>query len=303
MSAPFELDDKFRAHIVSVFHDDGQRWLDGLPALLDDVSARWGLTLGRPFALSYGYVAPATRMDGTRAVLKSSVPRDDLQFEIMALAHYDGRGAVRLLESDVDAGIFLLERAEPGTPVVAIDDADATRIAARLMRELWRPPPADHTFPAIADWGRAFDELRARHGGTSGSLPAALFEQGESLYHELAATQAAPVVLHGDLHHHNVVSAAREPWLAIDPHGLVGEPAFEVGSWMKNPYIEAGDPDADRSLLRRPAVRSILATRLDIFAETLDLDRQRLRDGASPTPSSPPPGPMNRNTRPLSSGR
>lgn len=279
MNTNVVLDNAFRERIASVFHDDGAAWLAGLAALLDEFARRWALDVGAAFApLSYNYVAPATRADGSRAVLKAGVPRHDLQFEIEALRHYDGHGAVRLLEADVDAGVFLLERAEPGTPILAIDDAEATRIAARVMLDLWRPPRADHTFPTIEDWGRAFGELRARHGGTSGPLPPALFDRGESLYHDLTATQAEAVVLHGDLHHWNIVRAERAAWLAIDPHGLVGEPAFEVGSWMRNPVGDPGDPDEGRFLLRQPNPRAIIARRLDIFAEELQIDRDRLRD-------------------------
>jgi streptomycin 6-kinase len=143
------------------------------------------------------------------------------------------------------------------------------------MLDLWRPAPENHVFPTIVEWGRAFAELRQRHDGTSGSLPMALFERGEALYWELAASQAEPVVLHGDLHHWNVVSAERQPWLAIDPHGVVGEPAFEVGAWMRNPV---GEPDEARFLLRQPDPRAIISRRLDIFAEELRIDRDRLRD-------------------------
>jgi streptomycin 6-kinase len=208
------------------------------------------------------------------------VPRDDLQFEIEAMRHYSGRGAVRLLESDVDAGAMLLERAEPGTPLIAIeDDAEATRIAAGVMRTLWRPPDDPSKFPTLADWPwRAYADMRARHDGGSGELPKALFERAESLWDELVATQAPAVVLHGDLHHWNIVRAEREPWLAIDPHGVAGEPAFEVAPYMRNPVADPGGPHDARLLAHQPDVRAVLARRLDIFTDALGFDRQRLRD-------------------------
>lgn len=43
-------------------------------------------------------------------------------------------------------------------------------------------------------------------------------------------------MLHGDLHHGNILSAQREPWLAIDPKGVIGEPAYELGAWLRNPF-------------------------------------------------------------------
>ena len=74
------------------------------------------------------------------------------------------------------------------------------------------------------------------------------------------------MLLHGDLHHYNILSAERAPWLAIDPHGLVGEPAFETGAFFGNPS----------GLLDRPNPRRVLTRRADIFAERLSLDRARI---------------------------
>jgi streptomycin 6-kinase len=276
-----DLDGAFRARMISVFHDDGAAWLERLPSLLDAFAARWRIEVGATFApLSYAYVAAATRADGQPCVLKASVPRDDLRFEIEAMRHYGGRGAVRLLESDVDAGVMLLERAEPGTPLISLDDdAEATWIAAGVMRALWRPPVDASALPTLADWPwRAFEDMRARHEGGSGELPKALFERAESLWADLLSTQAPAVVLHGDLHHWNIVRAQRAAWLAIDPHGVVGEPAFEVAPYMRNPVADPGNPYETRLLARQPDVRAVLARRLDIFTDALGIDRHRLRD-------------------------
>ncbi len=280
MSAPPGIDAVFRQRIASVFGEDGARWLATLPDLLEACEQRWGLTLGEPFApLSYGYVIGATTPDGAEVVLKAGVPRLDLQFEIAALRLYDGRSSVRLLDADIAAGVSLMERARPGQPIIRLgDDAEATRIAASVMRRLWSEPAAGEVFPTLTHCGGAFGELRARHGGGSGPLPRALFEYAESLYAALDASSERHVVLHGDLHHWNIVSAEREPWLAIDPHGVVGDPAFEVGSWMRNPVGNQGHPDEARLLMNQPDVRKILTRRLEIFADELALDRERLRD-------------------------
>jgi streptomycin 6-kinase len=106
--------------------------------------------------------------------------------------------------------------------------------------------------------------LRAEFGGGGGPFPARLVEQAETLFAELLASAAEPVLLHGDLHHQNILAAEREPWLAIDPKGLIGEPAYEVGALLRNQ-------------LHMPADTSgLLARRVDQFAGELGLDRQRL---------------------------
>jgi streptomycin 6-kinase len=258
----------FDARIASVFGPAGTDWLAGLPALLSEYERRWDVTIGPPFPLGYNYVAPARCRDGTEVVLKAGVPGSELFCEIRALFFFDGRGMVRLLRADEDAGVFLLERIAPGTPLAELsDDAEKTRIAARVMRALWRPPPRDHRFPDLATWGLAFGRIRERFHGGSGPLPARLFARAESLFAELARSQAQPVLLHGDLHPWNILRAGREPWLGVDPKGVVGEPAYEVGTWMRNAV-----PDADPL----SGARGMLASRLEIFADELGLDRQRL---------------------------
>lgn len=81
------------------------------------------------------------------------------------------------------------------------------------------------------------------------------------------AEAAETVVLHGDLHHGNILSAERQPWLAIDPKGVTGEPAYETGALLRNPY-----PD----LLQAPEPERILSRRADQLAGQLDFDRQRI---------------------------
>ncbi len=170
----------FRRRMVSVFGDDGRRWLDRLPSIVDEYSERWSLSIGPPLALSYNYVAPAVRADGTQAIFKCGVVADNstIRAEIAALQHWDGDGAIRILEADPDAGVSLLERLSPGQPIVELDDVVSTRIAVGLMRRLWKPLPANHAFPTLAQWGAAFGQLRERHDGTTGPLFAALIRAG-----------------------------------------------------------------------------------------------------------------------------
>ena len=252
----------FRRRIRTVWGEDGARWLDALPALLRACEERWQLTLDAPFPLSYNYVAPARRVDGGELVLKAGVPREDIRHEIAALRHYGGSGAVRLLEADVAAGVMLIERIRPGTMLADLDDdAEATQIAARVMQALWRPPPAAHEFPAIADWGQRF------RGPRPGPMPAPLFEAARGRFEELSATAAPPVVLHGDLHHGNLLRDEARGWLAIDPKGVIGEPAYEVGPLLFNPLPRiAAEPELDR----------ILARRIEVLSAQLGFERERI---------------------------
>ena len=265
-----KLPDSFTQNITSTFGAAGTTFLARLPALLAECARRWQMTILPPFPnLSFNYAAPAILHDGTPAVLKLGVPRRDLQTEIDTLRLYDGDGCARLLDADPTLGAILLERLQPGTLLSAHpEDEEATRIAALVMRRLWRPVPAGCQFPTIEDWFKGLHELRETFAGGTGPFPARLVEEAERLAADLFASLSPPVVLHGDLHHFNILAAAREPWLAIDPHGVIGEPAYEVGALMRNPlpaFLDFPDP------------LGTLERRLTILAETLGFERARLR--------------------------
>lgn len=159
--------------VARVHGEAGRRWLGALPTLLGECRERWSLELAEPFDnLSYHLVVPGRTRQGTEVVLKLGVPCGELLTEAAALGLFGGVGAVRLIDHDATRGVLLMERATPGTALYeAQDDPEATSTAATLMRRLWREPPAEHSFPSLAVWFRAFKRLRDRCGGGSGPFP------------------------------------------------------------------------------------------------------------------------------------
>jgi streptomycin 6-kinase len=135
------------------------------------------------------------------------------------------------------------------------------------MRQLFPPVPEDHPFPSVGDWAQGLGRLRAHFGGSTGPFPTRLVESAETLFTELLSSMGEPVILHGDLHHENILSAERQPWLVIDPQGVIGEPAYETGAVLRNPM-----PD----ILKSPELKNVLKRRVDQLADELELDRKRI---------------------------
>ena len=258
------------AQTILEMHDQaGATWLQHLPTLLADYAHRWSLQLESPFALSYNYVVPARRADGSAVVLKVGYPSREFVNEIDALQLYAGDGMVQLLDVDREQGVMLLERLQPGDMLSTLaDDEEATIIATTVMRKLWRPAPAVHSFPTVAEWAQGLQRHRARFDGGVGPLPQRLFAEAEAHFRDLLAANEPPLLLHGDLHHFNILRAQRQPWLAIDPKGLVGDPAYEVGAFLYNPWPAFGS---------RPDVDDLLQRRVARLAEHLAFDRARIR--------------------------
>jgi streptomycin 6-kinase len=248
-----------RRNVTGAWGAAGERWLADLPALLAGLAEDWSLTLGEPYDLTFHYVAQVRRADGTPAVLKVGF---ELAVESAALAAFDGRGAARLLRADPDRGALLLEQVSPGgrlRDLVPARDAEATAVLAGLMRELHVPPVPG--LPTVLSQVAALDRHR-------GAVPAGLVREAAARMRSLSATATREAVLHGDLHHDNVLRGTREPWLAIDPHGLVGDPGYEVGSILFNP-----SPDD-----RDPALTALVPARLRQLSAALGEPADRLGD-------------------------
>jgi streptomycin 6-kinase len=232
-------------NVVGNWGEEGSRWLAGLPVLIGDIARDWDLTVGEPYPLSLHWVAPATRADGSAAVLKLGVPVGHLVAEAEALRVFEGHAAVRLLGEDRARGALLLERAVPGDPAAGLvpgDDEVATAALVGVGRRLHRAPPPGSALPDLRAAGEAFRAHLRRYPGNE-PLPRSLVERAGALFDDLCASAPAPVVLHGDLHHGNVLRAEREPWLAIDPFGFVGDPGYDCGAMLYNPDPDRRDDD------------------------------------------------------------
>jgi streptomycin 6-kinase len=236
--------------------DQGRLWLDDLPRAVEESAAHWKLRLGEPFPYAFTSLAIPGRMDdGRDVVLKVQHVDRETEHEALALRHWDGDGAILLLDQFPARDALLLERCIPGTPV---PPDKALEVLIGLLPRLWKPataPPFRTLADEAAHWAA---NLSARRDLNPRLADAAL----DALAH-LATSQGEQVLLHQDLHGWNVFAAQREPWLVIDPKPLVGEREFGLGPIIRSLELGGG---------RRDVLR-----RLDHLTSELGLDRERAR--------------------------
>jgi streptomycin 6-kinase len=226
--------------------------------MFDDCLARWGLTPdGAPIATRSSDLLPVRRA-GVPVMLKIAREAEE-RWGGHLMSWWGGDGAARVLAQDGAA--LLLERATGERSLIEMArggrDDEASRIickvAARLHAPRSCPPPALIPLPR---WFEALEPAAARHGGIL--IPAAATAR------ELLVAPQEVVVLHGNLHHGNVLEFRRRGWLAIDPKRLVGERGFDFANLFCNPDLAVA----------RASGR--LARQATVVAEAAGLDRLRL---------------------------
>ena len=268
-NTPDNLPPRFRENVLGVCGERGRHWLSNLPEIVGEMAKKWSLAVENPFPnLTYNYVAPCVCADGSRAVLKIGLPEenDSVIFgEAKFLKITGGSGAVKLLQFDADYRALLLERLLPGENLAKLcqrNDQEATVIAVDIMRKICRQPPKNHDFPILENW------INKLQTAAETKFPVRLVTKARNYFEELSDASNQNLLLHGDLHHENILSAERESFLAIDPKGVVGNIGYEIGVFLNNQR---------RLIWARQNLQEILAERVEQFAESFEIEPRNLR--------------------------
>ena len=191
---------------------------------------RWSLRLDSPFDHegTCSWVAPVIRSDGTPAVLKLAMPHMEGEQEIEGLRFWNGRSMARLLQADDDSSAMLLERCLPGNPLRAQPETDQDEIIAAILRRIWESPTEAAAPSGFRPLAQMIDHWSQETLAQQRLWPdAGLVNEGLRVLNQLAQPAATDVLLATDLHAGNVLSAQREPWLAIDPKPFIGDRSYD----------------------------------------------------------------------------
>jgi streptomycin 6-kinase len=231
--------------------------------MFEDYLARWNLVPDGTPIVTFGARLLPVRRDGEAAMLKMATEPEE-RFGGVLMAWWEGQGAARVLAMDGHA--ILLERAQGEYSLSEFAcsgrDDEATRIICDVIAKLHAPraKPLPELIPLSA-WFRDLEPAAAIHGGT-------LARSAEAA-RSLLADPLEVGVLHGDIHHDNVLDFGKRGWLAIDPKRLQGERGFDYANLFCNPDV--GDPS--RTVATLP---DRFARRLEIVVERSGMDRRRL---------------------------
>jgi streptomycin 6-kinase len=242
-------------------------WLDRLPALAAALLDEWELTIDGEARHGFcSLVLPVTSAEGPAALKLGFDEDQESDHEALALQHWGGRGAVRLLRADPGRRALLLERLHHRDLATA-GELEACEVVAGLYARIRRPaPPQLRTVTSYVErWVAPLADLPR-----DAPVPRRLVEQAVHLARELVVDPASTgVLVHGDLHHHNVLAADREPWLVIDPKPMSGDQHYEPAPMLWNCWervVASGD------------VRGAVRRRFHTLVDGAGLDEERARD-------------------------
>lgn len=251
---------QFNQNIINIYGDVGKKWLQSLPKLVQKYAEEWHLTQLKPFNdLTYNYVLSGYQ-NMKQVVLKISPDIESLKKEANALIAFQGYSCLILYASKNDA--LLLEQAMPGQSLKNYfnhRDEEAIHITAALITNLHKASlPIEGQFPHISDWLTLLDKDL--------NIPMQYLQKARDYKNYLLKTVPKNVLLHGDLHHDNILSHGND-WVAIDPKGVIGDPAYEIPAFIRNPI-----PD----LLMIPNAKKMIENRIKLFADILKISSERI---------------------------
>lgn len=254
----------FRLKMQTMYGDSGDDWITDTENLMESLKDRFQLTYGEPFSLSYNFVIPVQIMH-ERAVLKIGYPNSDFYNEFHALQDFQGKGMVKMLDFNKEEGWILLDRLMPGSSLHSVkDEEEVLSVFAHTAKRLWHKPVSTHPYPSVQSWSKGIGRLRERFNGGTGPIPPELVVKAEALYPELLNTSTDLYLLHGDLHHGNILYSDSSGWTAIDPKGLIGEREYDCIQFMLNEWEKWDVPI------------ELLRYRTRILASLLSLSYERL---------------------------
>ncbi|MEV8564605.1 aminoglycoside phosphotransferase family protein [Streptomyces sp. NPDC051322] len=263
----FRIPEAFARSTIEREGERGAAWLAALPGIVEELVDTWGcLPDGEVMHGGVGVIVPVRRAAEGAAVLKVSFPHPGNVHEPDAFAAWGGRGAVLLYERDDARFAMLLERTRTSTLADVMDGDSVLTVAGRISRRLAAPAPPG--LPRLREQADTWEEqLRKDCADLTHSLTPYAVDAAVATVRELGRTQP-DTLIHGDLHARNILRADREPWLAVDPKGYAGDPAYDGGTLLKSRAL---------TLLEADDLRKAVHRALDVFAEAAELEREDIR--------------------------
>lgn len=261
-----DLQPTFIKNIQATYKEAGKIWLAQLPAHIEDLSQQWNFRFIRPFPdLSYSFVGLVKlNTNHELAIIKIAPDPECIMNEAHWLQCFES-SVPKIYDIDEKKCAVLMEYLHPGQPLKTLvqngQDEAATKIICQIILQLQSKQQK-----SVANF-KHLAELIPDLAYLKNHVDDRVLSKAQSLFRDLTADRTHDVLLHGDLHHDNIISHG-DSWKVIDPHGYIGDPVAEVGAMIRNPY-DCFPKEYD--------LAAVIEKRLKILAEHLPFDPKKIK--------------------------
>lgn len=234
--------------------------MDTLPEITSKIAKKYSLSKLTPVSnMSFNYVARGYQNDNP-IILKICPDSKAITKEVSCLKTFASHVAAEVIA--YDDTMIIIQRAVPGTTLkdyFPANDDEATRVVCSVIKELHSADISkSHDIYNIRDLLKTLDQ----------DIPGEILSKARILRDELLSSNKKEVLLHGDLHHDNILRNG-DDWLVIDPKGFIGDPAFEPAAYLCNPIP---------GLLQEDNVSNLITNRIKLCSDQLNISKQRISD-------------------------
>lgn len=202
-------------------------------------------------------------------MVRSITTDPELYTEMKTLQLYEGKNICKLYDFDKKLGALLLERITPGLNLTTINNnSERYEIAADLMYSLSISDNGFKNIPHYSDWvHKAFSN--AKKENIVGSKMLSLIDSAEKHYIDLEKSHSSKALIHGDLHHFNILQEKNSKWKIIDPKGVIAIPYLECSRFIENQL----------SMVKRDEMFSSLDDMITVFSNKFSVSKQIITKG------------------------
>lgn len=256
-----------RQNITKLYGSQGTEWITNLPALINALENYWNLTEITPVPnMTFNYVAKAILNTNEPVILKISYDKKSVINEKQALTDLGHHGSIRLIGYNELYNALLLQQAIPGITLKSLYRDQYDYVMDSYIETMHRLHhqhlPKKSNYPHVSDWLNVLEQPNLKQ------IPPVLLNKAIELKNKLLSSSKPLILLHGDLHHDNVLKHGNK-WLAIDPKGVIGEAEFEIAAFDFM-YVN--------ELTTSTNVKNLISKRVELLAHKSGLDAQRIKD-------------------------
>ena len=169
-----------------------------------------------------------------KVILKILLP-NNFDKEIPTLKLFQGENFCKLYEYSFEDRVYIMERIVPAhTLYESAPRNERIKIAGEIFKGLHKTDLPDSTFPTYTEWFEAGKEGTKNREDCEDLYQ--YLDSAERMLTDICKKYSRNLLLHGDLHHENILKNEKGGYTVIDPKGVIGDPVFDLSRFILDEF-------------------------------------------------------------------